>query len=287
LELQRECRDCIFKWVYERTEPYVNQAERPLLAEKIMRAVRQNNMQPPNTGLVCNRAVYSTREIESGAAAYYQEFRREANNEADRLLVAAGEYIAKATTEKETLERAFFVAAAGNVSPLGAPSSVFTFPEIVEILKGAGSPILLGDLYHTVLNARRILYITDNAGEVGFDSLVLKLLKKSGAHVTLVVKEDPFFEDALMSDALHFELDKVVDKIIAVKGFSVMSEADPSLNRAFRASDLIVAKGTGGYEALRGETEGKKAVFMLKVKCGPISRDTGIDEGEVLVKVES
>jgi uncharacterized protein with ATP-grasp and redox domains len=158
---------------------------------------------------------------------------------------------------------------------------------VAEILKGDGSPVLLGDLRAAVVDARRVLYITDNAGEVGFDSLVVKLVKNQGAHVTLVVKEDGFFEDAGVSDALCFALDKMADEIVVTKGFSVISEADPLLTRAYHESDLVIAKGTGSYEALHGERSEKRAIFMLKVKCGPISRDIGVDEGTVLVKVES
>ena len=37
---------------------------------------------------------------------------------------------------------------------------------------------------------------------------------------------------------------------------------------------------------MSGETGGKPSVFMLKVKCGPIARETGISEGKVVVKLD-
>jgi uncharacterized protein with ATP-grasp and redox domains len=40
--------------------------------------------------------------------------------------------------------------------------------------------------------------MADNAGEIGFDSLLIAKLKEMGPKVTLIVKEDPFFEDATM-----------------------------------------------------------------------------------------
>ena len=58
------------------------------------------------------------------------------------------------------------------------------------------------DVYGAVKAAKHILYMTDNAGEIGFDSLVLSQLKAMGKHVTLLVKTNAFFEDATMSDAL-------------------------------------------------------------------------------------
>jgi damage-control phosphatase, subfamily I len=285
LELQRECADCIYGWVYKRTEPHVREELKPLLSEKIARALEIQGSR--NAGLLCNRAVFSAQKVESNSLFYYQSFKEEVNRQAETLLPSVEAYVRAGATRREKFERALFTAAAGNVSPLGPPSSVFTFPEIREIMAKTSSPVLAGDAFDAVLGSRRILYITDNAGEIGFDSLLIKLLKEIGARVTLTVKDGPFFEDAGMSDAVHFGLDRIADGIVATKGFFVKGESDPLLDSAFHTSDLIMAKGTGSYEALQGETGGKRTIFMLKVKCGPISRDTGVEQGRVLVKVET
>src|SRR5208283_2301436 len=123
---------------------------------------------------------------------------------------------------------------------------------------------------------RRILYITDNAGEIGFDSLVIDLIGRMGSRVTLAVKEKTFFEDATLEDARFFGLDKGVDRIVTVDGFFAPRAVPGDLREIFTESDLIIGKGTGSYEALSGETCGKPSIFMLKVKCGPIARETGI-----------
>ncbi len=284
---EQECRECIFKWVYERTEPYISKAALPLLADRIMGAIKGSGSRQEHLGSLCNRAVYSTRGIESGSHLFYRAFKEEANREAARILPAARAHIEHGNTERERLERALAFAAAGNVSPLGALTSRFTFPEIEAILQGSGDTVFRGDPCRTVEDAGRILYITDNAGEVGFDSLLLEFIKKRGVHVTLVIKDDLFFEDAGIDDVLHFGLEDVVDVIAPSKGFFSMSEAGPALEEAYCASDVIIGKGTGSFEALHGETMGKGAVFMLKVKCGPISRSTGVEQGRVLVTAEA
>jgi uncharacterized protein with ATP-grasp and redox domains len=104
--------------------------------------------------------------------------------------------------------------------------------------------------------------------------------------VTLVVKQDPFFEDARMSDVAFFGLDKVVDEVVTMRGFLVPAEATPAVAAAYADCDVIIGKGTGAYEALWGETGGKTAIFLLKVKCAPIARETGTDMGTVVVRVE-
>src|SRR5690606_18131494 len=109
---------------------------------------------------------------------------------------------------------------------------------------GKGSmPVLQGDLHGAVMNAENILYLTDNAGEIGFDSLVIAMLKDMGKKVTLVVKEPAYFEDATMEDALFYGLDQVADKLIAVNKVFVPGKGAGPVRRAYRDSDLLVVKG--------------------------------------------
>ena len=167
------------------------------------------------------------------------------------------------------------------------PGDAFRFREATNILKGKDPlPTLIGDVFGTVQRSIRTLYLTDNAGEIGLDSLLVATFREMGATVNLVVKEDPFFEDATMKDALFFSMDKLVDNIFTVNGFFIPGRSTSQLSDIFKNSDLVIAKGTGNYEALKGELQGKKIVYLLKVKCKPISTDIGAPVGTFVVKVE-
>jgi uncharacterized protein with ATP-grasp and redox domains len=100
------------------------------------------------------------------------------------------------------------------------------------------------------------------------------------------VKEGPFFEDTTLRDASFFGLDKLVDEISTTNGFFVPSKSKPSQRKAFKKSDLLISKGTGNYEALKGEVNAKNVIYMLKVKCKPIATDIGIDKGNFVVKLD-
>jgi len=78
----------------------------------------------------------------------------------------------------------------------------------------------------------------------------------------------------------------MADEVVTVPGFMAPREMDRTMARLFESSDLIIAKGTGSYEALHGEVGDKKAAYMLKVKCKPIARELGMEEGGVIVKLE-
>ena len=89
-----------------------------------------------------------------------------------------------------------------------------------------------------------------------------------------------------MEDALFFHVDRLVDRIFTLKGFFVPKEIPPVLKNLYQESDLIISKGTGNYEALKGEVKGKKAIYMLKIKCRPIAKEVGVDIGSFVVKLE-
>jgi uncharacterized protein with ATP-grasp and redox domains len=168
------------------------------------------------------------------------------------------------------------------------PGEAFRFQEATHILKGKNPlPTFIGDVFGATQGATRVLYLTDNAGEVGFDSLLITTLKEMGATVNLVVKEDPFFEDATRKDALFFSMDKSVENIFTVNGFFVPGRSTSQLSDIFKKSHLVIAKGTGNYEALKDQVHGKAILYMLKVKCHPIARKTGANIGNFIVKIET
>jgi uncharacterized protein with ATP-grasp and redox domains len=174
------------------------------------------------------------------------------------------------------------------VSPSGAPSAPFEFPHIEEIITGKASlPTMVGDASEAASRAHHVFYVADNAGEIGFDSLLISLLKESGLRVTLIVKEEPFFDDATIRDASFFGLERVVDAILSVKKIFVPQTAPQELATLFAESDLVVSKGTGNCEALKSETAGKTTIFLLKSKCPPMAEQMAVEVGKFIVKVEN
>jgi hypothetical protein len=281
-----ECGICLVKWVFERIAPHIQEEGRLELIEEVTNVVSRVVNPEANTGALCNRALEAVAAGMETARPFYENFKDQSNKRAKGLLDAAKGFIDAGGTPRERLERACVLAAASNVAPLSAPSGVFTFPEAQEIMEGTRQGRVFGDVPATLEGARHVLYVADNAGEIGFDSLLIAMVKAMGCKVTLVVKQDPFFEDARISDVAFFGLDKLVDEVVTMRGFLVPDEATPAAAAAYADCDVIIGKGTGAYEALRGETNGKTAIFLLKVKCAPIARETGTDMGTVVVRVE-
>ncbi len=241
-----------------------------------------------NTALLSNYLVEAVWDLMgSGATSFYRDLKRRNNENAAALSPQAMDFIKKGRSSRERFERACLIAATGNVAPLGAPSHGFEFAEVRFVIRGELNPLIKGEFYETIEKARRILYITDNAGEIGFDSHFITLLKEAGCHVTLLVKDPLFFEDATMDDVRFFGLERLVDAVVTVEGIFIPGESYPlPVVQAYEDADLIVAKGTGNFEALRGEVHDKPVLYMLKVKCDPIATATGIERGRFLIDLK-
>jgi uncharacterized protein with ATP-grasp and redox domains len=283
-----DCAPCILKWIYERLEAPLSETDRFAVLKRVM-SVLSTDLEPSaNLGDLCNKCLGTVEEFFFATGPGYQAFKIKCNQAARDLLEQAREFIENGETPRERFERACAIASVGNVAPIGAPSAPFEFSHVEAIIKGkAPRPTQIGDVHQAVLKAQHVFYVADNAGEIGFDLLLISLLKELGLRVTLVLKEEPFFDDATLRDASFFGLDRVADTIFSVKSIFVPKDAPLELAQAFAKSDLVISKGTGNCEALWRLPTNKKKIIMLKVKCGPMAKEMGAPIGTFMVTLEN
>jgi uncharacterized protein with ATP-grasp and redox domains len=279
-----ECGPCSLKWAYERATILASEEERFQLIRSLSVVLGSEFHSNVNVGSLGNKLIRAASKFMADSAKHYHELRLQNNIAVAGMLAAARDFISGGKTPKESFERACFLAAAGNVAPISAPSGALEFSEVASVIAGkAPLPLVKGDVYQAVQNAAKILYVTDNSGEIGFDSLLIAKIKEMGPAVTIIVKEAPFFEDATLEDASFFTLDKIADNILIVEGIFTPHESTPTLANAFSQSDLVIAKGVGNYEALGGEDTEKAIINMLKIKCKPIANRLETDTGQFVV----
>jgi hypothetical protein len=111
-----------------------------------------------------------------------------------------------------------------------------------------------------VAEARSILYLADNAGEIVFDRLLIEQLLP--ARVTLAVRGAPVINDATVADAkgvgLH-EIVGIIDNGSDAPG-TILEDCNEDFIRRFKEADLILAKGQGNFETLSDEP---RDIFFL------------------------
>ncbi len=280
-----ECAPCLLKWVYERAGILAGEEKRFQLIRSILKTLSTEFHPEADLGLITNRIIGVIDEFILQVAPHYDKFKSRSNQSAKKLLAPAKIFIDQGKTEKEKFERACRLASASNVAPIGGPSESFKFQEAADLLAGKKPfPVITGNVFEVAKRAEHVLYIADNAGEIGFDSILISKLKEMGLKITLLVKEAPFFEDATIEDAAFFRLDRSVDNLLSVKGLFMPTHSPSPLREALNKADVIISKGTGNYEALHGELNRKTCTYMLKVKCKPIAAKVGAEMGTFIVK---
>ncbi|MBI5188054.1 MAG: DUF89 family protein [Nitrospirae bacterium] len=129
-----------------------------------------------------------------------------------------------------------------------------------------------------------ILYLTDNAGEIVFDRLLIETLISLGKKVKAAVKGSPVINDSTMEDARESgltEVCEVIDNSSDIVG-TILEWTSPEFQEAFKNAQLVISKGQGNFETLI-ET-GKKIFFLFQSKCDVVSKELGLSTGSMLLK---
>ncbi len=127
-------------------------------------------------------------------------------------------------------------------------------------------------------DAKGVLFLADNAGEVFFDLPLAQWMGRF-ATVTYVVKESPVQNDLTLEDlrrtGLEGEFDAVITTGTATPGV-LFSLASAQFKREFQSADLILAKGMGYYETLTELPSDGRVIYCLKAKCKPVADSLGV-----------
>jgi len=131
--------------------------------------------------------------------------------------------------------------------------------------------------------SQRVVYLTDNCGEIVFDRLLVGFLKAHGSHVTVAVRDAPILNDATMEDALALGFDKVADCLTTTGGGAEigldMDKMPADLAKAIDECTIIIAKGMANYESLSEYRNLPPVAYLMCVKCEMIAEDAGIARG--------
>jgi uncharacterized protein with ATP-grasp and redox domains len=270
--------DCIPCFARQALEAARRVSRDPACHERILRDVlswaadMDMNQPPPVMGQRLHRRL---REI-IGADDPYREAKDEQNRMASSVLA---ELEAAIETATDPLDGAVRLAIAGNVIDMGVAGNV-TEPEMRGALGRALREPVAGDLdefRRSVAEARSILYLSDNAGEIVFDRALIERLPPG--RVTVAVRGAPIINDATRADARAARLDglaEVIDNGSDAPG-TLLEDCGPEFLRRYAEADLVLAKGQGNFETLSEER--RDIFFLFKVKCPVIARHAGYPVG--------
>lgn len=117
--------------------------------------------------------------------------------------------------------------------------------------------------------AKRLLYITDNAGEIVLDKMFIRTLKSlyPNLEIAVLARALPVLNDATVEDARAIGMEqhaKILSNGTSIPGTNIDLLPDESAIWLDDA-DLCIAKGQGNFESLRGC--GRNIYYLFLCKC--------------------
>lgn len=125
------------------------------------------------------------------------------------------------------------------------------------------------DLQDNLKCAKRMVYLTDNCGEIVFDKAFIREIKKEcpTLEITAIVRGGEVLNDCTLDDAREVGLDRVcrvIDNGTLYAG-TCLNEISEEAKDAIDGADLIIAKGQGNLETL--QYCGLNVFYAFMCKC--------------------
>ena len=129
---------------------------------------------------------------------------------------------------------------------------------------------VLESLRKEIYASKRMVYFTDNCGEIVADKVLMRTIRKlnPNLHITAVVRGGPVFNDATIEDAVQVSLSDVADEVFGngsnIPG-NVLGKVSAETLNAVNNAELFISKGQGNYESL--SDTGLNIYYIFMCKC--------------------
>ena len=158
----------------------------------------------------------------------------------------------------------------GNYIDFSALQGEVSFEKLEDMLQKALEMELDKDAYAGLLDdlakGQKLLYLTDNAGEIGFDRIFAEQIHRRYPHlgITFCVRGGPTLNDATREDATAVGIPfRVIDNGNLVAGTQLDLLSEEAKN-ALDTADVIIAKGQANAETLLDSPYNIYFAFMVK-----------------------
>jgi uncharacterized protein with ATP-grasp and redox domains len=209
----------------------------------------------------------------------YKWVKRQSN---DMVLSRYDDLKKTVTTSADPFVTALKLAIAGNIIDYGIPQHFDLDETIGKVLASDFAIDYSKDLKQSLSEAKSVLYIGDNAGEIVFDKLFIETIHHPD--LWYAVRGAPIINDVTLEDANYVQMNEVAHVI--ENGYdapsTMLSHCSKEFKDLFSRADIVISKGQGNLESLLHESS-KKIYFLLMVKCDVIADILGVKKGQFVV----
>lgn len=234
------------------------------------------SLSAPYIALLLHRLAKKTFETEN----LYADEKKEANE----LLYSQFSYWKSLVNKSEqSLHLAAKLAVIGNIIDYGAhsvPDDIIA--DIKELLKHEFALDERHKMFKAIKNAKSVLYLGDNAGEIVFDKLFIETLNHP--NLTFVVRDQPIINDVTLQDANSVQMQDVCTVISNGHDApsTLLENCSENLQVLFKNADVVISKGQGNLEGLLNEKR-ENLFFMLMAKCDLMANKLGVNKRDLVI----
>ncbi len=194
----------------------------------------------------------------------------------------------------DRLKSAIQVAIAGNIIDYGAIHDLDVAKELnalmsqerLQLEREDSENFAYLEFKKALSEAKTLLYVGDNAGEIVFDKILISTLKELYPElaITFATRGKPILNDCLIEDAQQIGLDKLVTVVSSGSDAPgmVVERCSEEYLELFGSADLVISKGQGNFEALSDVDA--PIYFLLIAKCEVVARTLGCDLRDIILK---
>ncbi len=238
-----------------------------------------------NTGENSFSVPHLSREVHllfkkySGNDDPYKLVKRQSN---DMVLSRYDDLKKTVASSADPFVTALKLAIAGNIIDYGIPQHFDLDETIRKVLTSDFAIDHSKDLKQSLSEAKSVLYIGDNAGEIVFDKLFIETIHHPD--LWYAVRGAPIINDVTLEDANYVQMNDVAHVI--ENGYdapsTMLEYCSEEFKNLFARADIVISKGQGNLESLLHESS-KKIYFLLMVKCDVIADILGVEKGQFVV----
>jgi len=291
LKVEIRCVSCILHRGYMEIQEATNDRSLQFKAmSALLRFLAEEFKPTANPAYLGTKRDRVIRKI-TGNPDPYAKSKQISNQKALEILPLAKNLVSNEPSTELKFRKACLCSIVGNIMEFDIPDNPFKFTDLKKLIQEAEKDLAIDEIpqiFNEARKAKHILYLTDNAGEIAFDTLLVQELKKSGPYVTVAVKSGPILNDATMEDAKHVGIHEVADEIITTGTDAVgliPKECSDEFLKVYNSADFVVAKGMGYAETLTELQLPVPHALLLRTKCGTVANFFDVSMGKNVAKL--
>ena len=265
--LHHECLSCMTKIHLDKYPKDVTEDEKVEYMQRVLKVLAEA---PDRYGApVIVRTINEIQDEMFGMKQDYAEIKKHYN----QVMMNHEEQVnGKLAVSDDPVKTGIQYAMIGNYIDFGARINV-NEEQLTGLLNDSDRFVIdekqYGELTEDLSNAKKLVYLTDNCGEIVMDKLLIREIKKKypDLKVTVLVRGEEVINDATMEDAIQVGMNEIAEVI--PNGSDIagtwLEEISEEAKAVIDKADVIISKGQGNFETLR--KCGKNIYYIFLCKC--------------------